>query len=180
METTCGRRDSVKAALQEAGYLQKAVSKQQIAEFVSSLGMSARDCETLLCALPQKDTFDLGSLIDWIFSDAAGTSVMSTGPFAIFVSFEVKPDHMDEFYKVMEMDAECTRAESGCLRFDFLKDKDNPHKFYLYEVYVDKASARKHGQTEHYKMWNSFKTEKGGLVEGSLQKVLSSAINFQQ
>eukprot|EP00933_Yihiella_yeosuensis_P060499 TRINITY_DN63256_c0_g1_i1.p1 TRINITY_DN63256_c0_g1~~TRINITY_DN63256_c0_g1_i1.p1 ORF type:complete len:104 (-),score=28.33 TRINITY_DN63256_c0_g1_i1:232-543(-) len=94
---------------------------------------------------------------------------------AIFVSFEVKPDSLEEFKKIMGVDATETRKEPGCLRFDLLREKDSDTKYSLYEIYKDQAAMDHHVTTEHYKMWNNFKTEQQGLVDGTYKKVVSIA-----
>eukprot|EP00440_Ansanella_granifera_P043214 gb/GFBE01046848.1/.p1 GENE.gb/GFBE01046848.1/~~gb/GFBE01046848.1/.p1 ORF type:complete len:107 (+),score=44.57 gb/GFBE01046848.1/:1-321(+) len=103
----------------------------------------------------------------------------SAGQFVIFVSFEVKKDFLEEFHRIMAIDAAETRKEEGCLRFDLLKVQGSDTKFCLYEAYKDEASAKQHANTEHYKMWNEFKTAKCGVVEGSYSKVVCDALDFQ-
>ena len=39
------------------------------------------------------------------------------------------------------------------MRFDVLRDNNDPNKFLLYEVYVDAAAAAAHKETEHYNKW---------------------------
>ena len=48
---------------------------------------------------------------------------------------EIKEDCVEEFIEVMTADASGSRAEAGCLRFDLLRDKENPCKFTSYEVF---------------------------------------------
>lgn len=52
----------------------------------------------------------------------------------VLVNVEVKPERLDEFLDVMKQDAEGSRTEPGCLRFDVMQDETNPCKFVFYEV----------------------------------------------
>ena len=56
-------------------------------------------------------------------------------PIALAVSVEILPDRMDDFWTAIKIDAEGSRLEPGCLRFDVIRDQENPNKFMFYEVY---------------------------------------------
>ena len=49
-----------------------------------------------------------------------------------------------------------TRAEPGCLRFDILRDNDDPCKFFFCEVYRDEAARLSHRDTPQFGMWMEF------------------------
>mmetsp|Transcript_4962 Transcript_4962/g.13966 ORF Transcript_4962/g.13966 Transcript_4962/m.13966 type:complete len:105 (+) Transcript_4962:92-406(+) len=100
-------------------------------------------------------------------------------PFAVFVQFEVAPGKEEEFNKIMEIDATETRKEPANLRFDLLKVQGSERKYCLYEVYKDEAGVDAHVKTDHYKMWNEFKSKGQGLVEGSYTKILMDVPNLQ-
>jgi quinol monooxygenase YgiN len=55
-------------------------------------------------------------------------------PFVLVVTLEIDPERIDEFLIAMKEDAEGSRTEAGCLRFDVLRDRDTPNKFVFYEV----------------------------------------------
>ena len=70
----------------------------------------------------------------------------------LLVTIQVKPEHVAEFKEIARYDAEHSEHdEAGCLRFDVIQDKDDPHRFYLYEVYRDEAALEAHRQTPHFK-----------------------------
>jgi autoinducer 2-degrading protein len=70
----------------------------------------------------------------------------------LHVTIQVKPEHVQEFVEVARHDAEHSeRDELGCLRFDVAQDRDDPHRFYFYEVYRDAAALEAHRQTPHFK-----------------------------
>ena len=59
----------------------------------------------------------------------------------LHVSVQVKPEHVKEFLEVVRYDAEHSeKDEPGCLRFDLIQDRDDPNRFYFYEVYRDEAA----------------------------------------
>mmetsp|Transcript_4897 Transcript_4897/g.8737 ORF Transcript_4897/g.8737 Transcript_4897/m.8737 type:complete len:106 (-) Transcript_4897:53-370(-) len=105
---------------------------------------------------------------------------MASGQYCIFVSFEVKPESLAEFKEIMAVDAVETRKEPGCLRFDLLQVQGSETKFCLYEAYKSEEDAKFHATTAHYKMWNEFKTTKGGVVDGTYAKVITNAADFHQ
>ena len=70
----------------------------------------------------------------------------------LHVTVQVKPEHVKEFLDVVRYDAEHSeKDEPGCLRFDVIQDKDDPNRFYFYEVYRDEAALEAHRQTPHFK-----------------------------
>lgn len=71
----------------------------------------------------------------------------------IVVQIEPKPDKVEAFLELALFDAQNSRKEPGCLRFDVLKALDNPPRFAFYEVYKDEASVQAHRQTPHYARW---------------------------
>jgi autoinducer 2-degrading protein len=52
------------------------------------------------------------------------------------VSVEIKPDRIDDFLKAIFIDAEGSRLEDGCYRFDVCQDIENPNLFKFFEVYT--------------------------------------------
>ena len=70
----------------------------------------------------------------------------------LHVTVQVKPEHVAEFLEVIRYDAEHSENdEPGCLRFDLIQDKDDPHRFYFYEVYRDDAALEAHRRAPHFK-----------------------------
>jgi len=73
--------------------------------------------------------------------------------FHVVVRIEVKPEKLESFLELVNVDAVGTRKEPGNVRFDVLRLADQPLKFALYEVYRDEAAFKAHQQTEHYARW---------------------------
>ena len=72
----------------------------------------------------------------------------------LHVSIQVQPEHVKEFLEVVRHDAEHSeKDEPGCLRFDVIQAKDDPNRFYFYEVYRDQAALEAHRQTPHFKLY---------------------------
>ena len=71
----------------------------------------------------------------------------------IVVQIEPKPDKVEAFLELALFDAQNSRKEPGCLRFDVLKALDHPPRFAFYEVYKDEDAVKAHQQTEHYARW---------------------------
>lgn len=69
------------------------------------------------------------------------------------VYVEVKPEFIDAFIEATRANHLASIQEPGNIRFDVLQQNDNPSSFLLYEAYIDEASAAKHKETEHYKIW---------------------------
>lgn len=71
----------------------------------------------------------------------------------IIVRVEPKPDKVEAFLELATYDARNSRQEPGCVRFDVLRQNDNPLRFAFYEVYKDDDAVKAHQQTEHYARW---------------------------
>ena len=71
----------------------------------------------------------------------------------IVVQIQPKPDQVEAFLELALFDAQNSRKEPGCLRFDVLKHLDSPPRFSFYEVYQDEAAVQAHRQTPHYARW---------------------------
>jgi autoinducer 2-degrading protein len=72
----------------------------------------------------------------------------------LHVTVRVKPEHVAEFLEVVRYDAEHSeKDEPGCLRFDVLRDRNDPNRFYFYEVYRDEQALEAHRNTPHFKLY---------------------------
>ena len=50
------------------------------------------------------------------------------------MSVEIKPDRIDDFLKAIFIDAEGSRLEDGCYRFDVCQDIENPNLFKFFDI----------------------------------------------
>ena len=89
--------------------------------------------------------------------------------FVLAVYLKVKPENLEAFKEEAVVNARASNTEPGSLRFDFLKQRDDPTKFMLYEVYLSEDAFKSHQQTDHFKRW----VEKGvPLLEGDRIRVI--------
>jgi len=72
---------------------------------------------------------------------------------AIIVKINVKEDCIEKFKEITFYNSENARKEPGNLRFDVLRDSENPNVFFLYEVYKSDEAIAYHRTTEHYNKW---------------------------
>jgi autoinducer 2-degrading protein len=89
--------------------------------------------------------------------------------FTVIVTLTVKPDRLEEFVEGIGVNARASlRDEPGCLRFDVHRSIEDPHRFYLYEVYADEdAFYVAHRKAPHYAAWREVAArciEPGGHV----------------
>jgi autoinducer 2-degrading protein len=89
--------------------------------------------------------------------------------FVVVVDLAVRPDHLDEFVEGIRVNSRASlRDEPGCLRFDVLRDVEDPRRFVLYEIYTDEDAFRvAHRQAPHYAAWRQVAercVEPGGHV----------------
>ena len=76
--------------------------------------------------------------------------------YALVVSLRVKPELREKFLQAIEDDSICSvRDEPRCLRFDVLQDREDPDRYYFYEVYRDEAAFQAHLQTPHLARWRT-------------------------
>ena len=70
----------------------------------------------------------------------------------LHVTVQVKAERRREFLEAVRHDAEHSeKDEPGCLRFDVIQDRDDPCRFYYYEVYKDEAALAAHRESPHFK-----------------------------
>lgn len=104
---------------------------------------------------------------------------LSAGPLCVnLVAVEVNPDRLQNFFEILENDVKRSRTvdyDSGCIRFDLLRDRENPNKFFFFEAFIDNDGAEFHKTTSHYKSWKEFK-ESGGILSQEVVKLETASI----
>jgi quinol monooxygenase YgiN len=73
--------------------------------------------------------------------------------FAALVYIHVKPEYVDAFIEATRENARNSLLEEGILRFDLIRQSDDPTRFILYEVYKSADDQAKHRETAHYLRW---------------------------
>ena len=69
----------------------------------------------------------------------------------ITAKFPVRPEHADRWPELSRAFTEATRAEEGCLWFDWSRSLDDPTEYVLVEAFRDDAAGAAHVQSEHFK-----------------------------
>jgi autoinducer 2-degrading protein len=91
-------------------------------------------------------------------------------PLGIIVQATIEPDRMAEFMELMQTNAENSRKEPGCLRFDVLRSQTASNEFCFYELYQNAAAIDFHKAQPHYNLWADFKAS-GGTITSVSQKM---------
>ncbi|TWT49161.1 Autoinducer 2-degrading protein LsrG [Rubripirellula amarantea] len=76
---------------------------------------------------------------------------MKKPTFAIAVTFQIKPEFVDNFRdRIFQQASDSLRLEEDCCQFDVLTSEDDPTTFFLYETYSDAAAFDAHKTTPHF------------------------------
>ena len=69
----------------------------------------------------------------------------------IAAKFRVRPEHSDQWPQISAAFTNATRAEPGCLWFDWSRSVDDPHEYVLVEAFRDGEAGGAHVQSDHFK-----------------------------
>ena len=69
----------------------------------------------------------------------------------IAAKFRVLPEHADQWPEIAGEFTRATRAEAGCLWFDWSRSVDDPTEYVLVEAFRDGAAGAAHVQSEHFR-----------------------------
>lgn len=69
------------------------------------------------------------------------------------VFIHVKHERGDEFLAATLENVRASLMEPGVKRFDLLREKEDPDRFLLIEVYGESADQARHKETAHYRRW---------------------------
>jgi autoinducer 2-degrading protein len=75
--------------------------------------------------------------------------------YVTLVHVRVKREVVDQFIDATVANCEASTRESGNVRFDLLRDAEDPTRFVIYEAYVDESAAKAHKDTPHYLEWRA-------------------------
>jgi len=68
----------------------------------------------------------------------------------ITAKFPVKPEHADAWPSLSREFTEATRAEEGCLWFEWSRSLDDPNVYVLVEAFRDDDAGGAHVRSEHF------------------------------
>ena len=71
----------------------------------------------------------------------------------VLVHVHVKPGAAEAFEAASERNAAASRLEPGIARFDVLRQRDDPSRYLLVEVYRTADATIAHKATAHYLAW---------------------------
>ena len=73
--------------------------------------------------------------------------------YVVVVHSHNQPEHVKRFGEITLQNAEASRGEAGCVRFDILQQADDPTRFTFVEIFKSKEDGAKHLETSHFKKW---------------------------
>jgi (4S)-4-hydroxy-5-phosphonooxypentane-2,3-dione isomerase len=77
----------------------------------------------------------------------------------LVVLLQVRPEKDEQFLTAIEANAQASRTEPGCRRFDVVRDNVDPNHYILYEIYDDEAAFQAHRATAHFAEWRKAAAE---------------------
>jgi quinol monooxygenase YgiN len=69
----------------------------------------------------------------------------------ITAKFRVKPEHADRWPEISDEFTKATRAEAGCLWFDWSRSLDDANEYVLVEAFRDGEAGGAHVNSDHFK-----------------------------
>ena len=73
--------------------------------------------------------------------------------YIVVVHSHIQPEQVEMFKEVTIRNAEASRGEEGCVRFDVIQQTDDPTRFTFIEIFKSKEDGAKHLDTSHFKKW---------------------------
>jgi len=70
----------------------------------------------------------------------------------ITAKFRVRPEHADDWPAISRDFTEATRAEEGCLWFDWSRSLDDPAEYVLVEAFRDGDAGAAHVSSAHFRV----------------------------
>jgi quinol monooxygenase YgiN len=68
----------------------------------------------------------------------------------ITAKFPVRPEHAENWSALTRAFTEATRAEPGCLWFDWSRSLEDPNEYVLVEAFRDGDAGAAHVRSEHF------------------------------
>jgi quinol monooxygenase YgiN len=69
----------------------------------------------------------------------------------ITAKFQVRPESAEKWPEISRAFTEATRAEPGCLWYDWSRSLDDPNEYVLVEAFADDAAGAAHVGSQHFK-----------------------------
>ena len=69
----------------------------------------------------------------------------------ITAKFRIRPEHADAWPDIARAFTEATRAEAGCLWFDWSRSVDDSNEYVLVEAFADDTAGASHVGSDHFR-----------------------------
>ena len=73
--------------------------------------------------------------------------------YIVVVHSHIQLEHVERFREVTLQNAEASRGEEGCVRFDVIQQIDDPTQFTFIEMFKSEEAGAIHRETSHFKKW---------------------------
>ena len=73
--------------------------------------------------------------------------------YIVLVHSHIQAEHVERFREITLQNAEASRGEEGCVRFDIIQQTDDPTRFTFIEMFKSEADGALHRESSHFKKW---------------------------
>jgi len=73
--------------------------------------------------------------------------------YIVLVHSHIQAEQVERFREITIQNAEASRGEAGCVRFDVIQQVDDPTRFTFIEVFKSEADGAIHRESSHFKKW---------------------------
>ena len=73
--------------------------------------------------------------------------------YIVVVHSHIQPEQVERFREITIQNAEASRREDGCVRFDIIQQIDDSTRFTFIEMFKSEQAGAIHRETGHFKKW---------------------------
>jgi len=73
--------------------------------------------------------------------------------YIVVVHSHIQLEHVERFREITLENAEASRGEEGCVRFDVIQQIADPTHFTFIEIFKSEEDGARHRETSHFKKW---------------------------
>ena len=73
--------------------------------------------------------------------------------YIVLVHSRIQAEQVERFREATIQNAEASRREEGCVRFDVIQQADDPSRFTFIEVFKSEADGIAHRESSHFTKW---------------------------
>ena len=73
--------------------------------------------------------------------------------YIVLVHSHIQAEHVERFREITLQNAEASRGEEGCVRFDIIQQTDDPTRFTFIEMFKSEEDGAIHRESSHFKKW---------------------------